>query len=126
MIRTRTISISVDKIAGDTFDAIVKLFPKMIPDTKINSGEWWPLIDPDRKSKMKYQFNRPLGILDYRFSDDVSSWNIPMYVVPNGDFSEVIVVLTKPEQLTDSQFNERVEKINKLVLSMKILLESKP
>ena len=34
----------VDKIAGDTFDAIVELFPKIIPDAKINSSGWWSLL----------------------------------------------------------------------------------
>ena len=48
-----------------------------------------------------------------------------MRIIPNGDFSELVIVLTKPPQLTDFQFDDRVEKINELVFSMKILLESK-
>ena len=63
MIRTRTISMHVDKIAGDTFDAIVELFPKMIPDAKINSSGWWSFIGPYGKSKVKFNSNRSLGIL---------------------------------------------------------------
>ena len=54
-----------------------------------------------------------------------SSWNIPMRIIPNGDFSELVIVLTKPSQLTDFQFDDRVEKINELVFSMKTLLASK-
>ena len=41
MIRTRTISMQVNKIIGDTFDSIVELFPKLIPDAKIDSDGWW-------------------------------------------------------------------------------------
>ena len=48
-----------------------------------------------------------------------------MRIIPNGDFSELVIVLTKPSQLTDFQFDDRVEKINELVFSMKTLLESK-
>ena len=47
-----------------------------------------------------------------------------MRIIPNGNFSEVIIILKKPEQLTDFQFNQRVEKISKLVTSMKTILES--
>ena len=57
MIRTRTISMHVDKIAGDTFDAIVELFPKIIPDAKINSSGWWSFIGPYGKSKVKFNSN---------------------------------------------------------------------
>ena len=125
MIRTRTISIHVDKIAGDTFDAIFELFPKIIPDAKINSSGWWSFIGPYGKSKVRFNSDRSLGILDPLYIDEESTWNIPMRIIPNGDFSELVIVLTKPPQLTDLQFDDRVEKINELVFSMKTLLESK-
>ena len=124
MIRTRTVSMHVNKMAGETFDAILDLFPKMIPDAKINSNGWWSFIGPYGKSKVKFNSNRSLGILDHQYVDEESSWNIPMRIIPNGDFSEIIIVLTKPEQLTNFQFDERVEKINKLAISMKTMLES--
>jgi len=47
-----------------------------------------------------------------------------MRVIPNGDFSEVIITLKKPEELSDFQFNQRVSKINKIIYSMKKILES--
>ena len=112
-------------MAGDTFDAIVELFPKMIPDAKFDSHGWWSFIGPYGKSKVKFNSNRSLGILDPQYVDEESTWNIPMRIIPNGDFSELVIVLTKPPQLTDFQFDDRVEKINELVFSMKTLLESK-
>ena len=115
----------VNKMAGETFDAILDLFPKIIPDAKINSNGWWSFIGPYGKSKVKFNSNRSLGILDHQYVDEESTWNIPMRIIPNGDFSELVIVLTKPPQLTDFQFDDRVEKINELVFSMKILLESK-
>ena len=124
MIRTRTISIEVNKIVGDTFDSILELFPQFMPDAKINSDGWWYFIGPYGKSKVKFNQNKSLGILDHVYVDEESSWQIPMRVISNGDFSEVVIILKKPEQLTDTQFDERVEKINKLAISMKKILES--
>ena len=109
---------------GDTFDSILELFPKIIPDAKINSDGWWSFIGPYGKSKVKFNQNKSLGILDHVYVDEESSWQIPMRVISNGDFSEVVIILKKPEQLTDIQFDERVEKINKLATSMKKILES--
>jgi hypothetical protein len=118
------ISIEVNKMTGDTFDIIIEMFPKLIPDAKINSDGWWSFIGPYGKSKVKFNQNKSLGILDHQYIDEDSSWNIPMRIIPNGDFSEVVIILKKPESLTDFQFNERVEKINKLATSMKKTLES--
>jgi hypothetical protein len=114
----------VNKLVGDTFDAIIELFPKIIPDAKINSDGWWSFIGPYGKSKVKFNPNKSLGILDHQYVDEESSWSIPMRVIPSGDFSEVIIILKKPDQLTDFQFDDRVAKINNLVTSMKKLLES--
>jgi len=36
----------------------------------------------------------------------------------------VVIILTKPEQLSDFQFDQRVSKINQVVISMKKILES--
>mgnify|MGYP006141254297 CR=1 FL=1 len=124
MIRTRTISMDVNKVVGETFDSILALFPKVIPNAKFNSDGWWSFIGPYGKSKIKFNQNKSLGILDHEYVDEESSWKIPMRIIPNGNSSEVIIILKKPKQLTDIQFNERVDKINKLVISMKKILES--
>ena len=114
----------VNKMSGDTFDAILELFPKMIPDAKFNPNGWWFFIGPYGKSKVKFNQNKSLGILDHQYVDEESSWHIPMRVIPNGDFSEVIITLKKPEELSVFQFNQRVSKINKIIYSMKKILES--
>jgi len=124
VIKTRTISMEVNKMVGDTFDSIIGFFPKLIPDATMNSDGWWSFIGPYGKSKVKFNQNKSLGILDHEYIDEESSWNIPMRIIPNGDFSEVIIILKKPEQLTDFQFDQRVEKISKLATSMKKILES--
>ena len=115
----------VNKFVGDTFDSILALFPTVVPDARINSDGWWYFIGPYGRSKIKFNQNRSLGILDHEYIDEESSWKIPMRIIPNGNSSEVVIILNKPKQLTDEQFNERVKKINKLVISMKKILESK-
>ena len=124
MSRSRTISFEVNKIVCDAFDAILTLPSKIIPDAKINSDGWWSFIGPYGRSKLKFHENKSLGILDHQYIDEESSWHIPMRVIPNGDFSEVVITLKKPEQLSDFQFNQRVLKINNIVTSMKNILES--
>ena len=124
MIRTRTVSILVNKISGDAFDAILTLPPKIIPDAKINSDGWWSFIGPYGKSKLKFFQNKSLGILDHEYVDEESSWNIPMRVIPNGEFSEIIITLKKPEQLSDLQFDQRISNLSNMMTSMKNYLES--
>ena len=124
MIRTRIISVGVNKMVGDTFDSIVELFPKLLPDAKINSDGWWSFVGPYGKSKVKFNQNKSLGMLDHVYVDEESSWNNSIRIIPNGNFSEVKIILKKPEQLTDFQFDQRVEKISELITSMKTILES--
>ena len=114
----------VNKLSGDTFDAILELFPKMILNAKFHSNGWWSFVGPYGKSKIKFHQNKSLGILDHRYVDEESSWKIPIRIIPNGDFSEIIIILKKPGELTDMQFNERVKKINNIATSMKKILES--
>ena len=114
----------VNKMVGDTFDSIIDLFPKLIPDAKINCDGWWYFTGPYGKSKVKFKQDKSLGILDHQYVDEESSWNTSMRIIPNGNFSEVIIILKKPEQLTNFEFDQRVEKISELATSMKIILES--
>ena len=124
MNRSRTISITVEKKTGDAFDAILQIPPKMMPDAKINKDGWWSFTGLHGKSKLKFNENKSLGILDHKFIDEESSWDVPMRVVSNGNFSEVLITLNKPEEITDEQFNQRVSEINEMVNSMKNILES--
>lgn len=124
MSRSRTISITVEKKTGDAFDAILQLPPKMMPDAKINDDGWWSFTGLHGKSKLKFNENKSFGILDPTFIDEESSWNIPMRVVSNGGFSEVLITLNKPEEITDDQFNQRVSEIDEMVNSMKNIIES--
>jgi hypothetical protein len=114
----------VEKKTGDAFDAILRLPPKMMPDAKITTDGWWSFTGPHGKSKLKFNENKSLGILDHQYVDEVSSWTVPMRVISSGDFSEVIITLNKPEELTDVQFDQRMAEISDMVTSMKNIIES--
>lgn len=124
MSRSRTITITVKKKTGDAFDAILQMPPKMMPDAKINDEGWWSFTGPHGKSKLKFNENKSLGILDHKYVDEESVWDVPMRVVSNGDYSEILITLNKPDELSDEQFNKRVEEIGELVNNMKQIIES--
>lgn len=122
--RSRTISITVNKTTGDAFDAILQVPPKMMPDAKINENGWWLFTGPHGKSKLKFNENKSLGILDHQYIDEELTWDVPMRVVSSGDSSEITITLNKPDELTDEQFNQRMSEINEMVVSMKNIIES--
>ena len=124
MTRSRTISITVNQKTGDAFDAILQVPPKMMPDAKMSDDGWWSFTGPHGKSRLKFNENKSLGILDHQYVDEESTWNVPMRVVPSGDFSEVIITLNKPDELTDEQFDQRMSEIGEMVVSMKNIIES--
>ena len=124
MGRSRTIAITVEKKTGDAFDAILKIPPKMMPDAQLNDSGWWLFTGPYGKSMLKFNENKSLGILDHQYIDEESSWDIPMRVVSNGDVSEVLITLNKPDEITDEQFDLRVEEISAMFNSMKNIIES--
>ena len=124
MGRSRTITITVEKKTGDAFDAILKIPPKMMPDAQLNDSGWWLFTGPYGKSMLKFNENKSLGILDHQYIDEESSWDIPMRVVSNGDVSEVLITLNKPDEITDEQFDLRVEELSDMFNSMKNIIES--
>jgi hypothetical protein len=124
MGRSRTITITVEKKTGDAFDAILKIPPKMMPDAQLNDSGWWLFTGPYGKSMLKFNENKSLGILDHQYVDEESSWDIPMRVVSNGDVSEVLITLNKPDEITDEQFDLRVGELSDMFNSMKNIIES--
>jgi len=122
--RSRTISIIVKKKTGEAFDAILEIPPKLMPDAKMNDDGWWFFTGPHGKSRLKFNENKSLGILDHLYVDEDSSWNVPMRVVSSGDFSEIIMTLNKPNELNDDQFEQRVSEIGEMIITMKNIIES--
>jgi len=122
--RSRTISIIVKKKTGEAFDAILEIPPKLMPDAKMNDDGWWFFTGPHGKSRLKFNENKSLGILDHLYIDEDSSWDVPMKVVSSGDFSEIIMTLNKPDEINDDQFDQRVSEIGEMIITMKNIIES--
>jgi len=124
VIRSRVISITVNKKTGDTFDTLLQVPSKIMPGAKLNDDGWWSFSGPHGKSRLKFDENKSLGILDHKYIDEESSWNVPMCVVASGDFSEIVITLNKPDELTDDQFDQRMAEMEEMVVTMKNIIES--
>ena len=123
MARTRTITISVSRKTGDVFDAILASPPKMMTDAKQNDDGSWSFSTPRGNANLKFMENKTFGILDHLYVDDETSWEVPMRVVSNGDESEVIITLVKPDVLTDEQFDERMKELGLVFENLKKIIE---
>lgn len=123
MVRSRTLVFTVKRETGDTFDAILNSPPKMMPDATKSSDGWWSFTTPRGHAKLKFNENRSLGILDYLYVDKESKWNVPMRVISHGHDSEIIITLIKPDEITDEQFNERMDEIGQVFENLKELIE---
>ena len=123
MARSRTITMSVSRKTGDVFDAILNSPPKMMPDAKQNDDGSWSFSTQRGNATLKFMENKTFGILDHLYVDDESSWEVPMRVVSNGDESEVIITLLKPEVLTDEQFDERMKELEIIFENLKKIIE---
>ena len=96
----------------------------MMPDARITDDGWWSFTGPHGKSRLKFNENKSDGILDHQYIDEESTWNVPMRIVPSGDFSEVVITLNKPDEITDEQFDQRISEIGEMIVTMKNILES--
>jgi len=108
---------------GDVFDTILGLPPEFIPDVNVHSDGQSPLIWFCENPSHKFHKNKFLGTI-YQNVVKKSSWNVPMHVISNGDFSEIIVILKQPVDLSDSEFEQRINKIGDVVTLMTHILES--
>lgn len=122
-IHSRTITFSVNRKTAETFDAILNIPPKMMPDAIQSNDGWWSFTTLRGPAKLKFNENRQLGILDYQFVDNEAKWNVPMRVISNGNDSTVITTIIKPDGISDQSFDERMIEIEKIMESMKQIIE---
>jgi hypothetical protein len=122
-IHSRTITFSVNRKTAETFDAILNIPPKIVPDAIKSNDGWWSFTTLRGPAKLKFNENRQLGILDYQFVDNEAKWNVPMRVISNGNDSSVITTIIKPDGISDQSFDERMIEIEKIMESMKQIIE---
>jgi len=124
-LRSRTITISVNRKTADAFDAILNIPGKIMPDAKKNDDGWWSFTTQSGPARRKYKENKQLGILDHQFVDDDATWDIPMRIVAKGENSEVITTLIKPASVSDQTFDERMKELENIMQTMKQIIEEK-
>ncbi len=122
-IKSRTITFTVNRKTADAFDAILNISPQMMPDALKHDDGWWSFTTPWGPAKLKFHENKQLGILDHQFIDNDAKWDVPMRVVSKGDDSEVITTIIKPDSISDQMFEERMQEIEKIMQSMKQVIE---
>ena len=110
-------------MTGDVFDTLLGLPPEFIPDVNVHSDGQSSLIGFCANSLHKSHKNKFLGT-SCQNVDEQSFWNVPMYMISNGGFSEIIVILKQPVDLPDSEFEQRINKISDIVTLMTHILES--
>ena len=124
IVRSRTITISVKRSTGEVFDSILNMPMHMMEDATKGQDGWWSFITPRGPAKLKFFEDKELGILDHKFEDEEVNWHVPMRVVSNGDHSEVILTMFKPDEFTDEVFEERMSEMEKMMDHMKQLIEN--
>jgi len=124
-IRSRTITISVNRKTADAFDAILKMPGKIMPDAKKNDDGWWSFTTESGPARLKFKENKQLGILDHQFVDSEATWDVPMRVVANGEDSAVITTLIKPASISDKTFDDKMKELETVMQTMKQILDEK-
>ena len=122
-VRSRTITITVNRKTGDVFDAILNLPPKIAQDAKKKDDNWWSFTTERGPAKLKFFENKQLGILDYQFIDNEAKWEVPMRVVSSGDSSEIVITLFKPQNLSEQIFDKRMKEMELITQTMKQIIE---
>ena len=123
--KSRTITISINRKTAEAFDAILNIPSKIMPDAKKNDDGWWSFTTQWGPARLKFNEKKQLGILDHQFIDNVATWEVPMRVVSHGENSAVITTLIKPANVSDQTFDERMEELEKIMQTMKQIIEEK-
>jgi hypothetical protein len=124
-IRSRTITITVNRKTADAFDAILTMPGKIMPDAKKNDDGWWKFTTQSGPARLKFKENKQLGILDYQFVDNEATWDVPMRVVANGEESAVITTVIKPSSVSDQSFDDKMKELEAVMQNMKQILDEK-
>lgn len=125
MSRTRTITMPIKQKTAHTFDAILKCPQEMFPDAKQKDG-WQSFLINHENIKLKFNSNRKQGAaLNPPIFEGRSSWDIPMKVVTSGKFSELAVTITKPDQITEQKFVDKMKEAEMHMENMRLIIEEK-
>jgi hypothetical protein len=70
---------------------------------------WWTCDSPVGKAKIKITHNnRGLGILDHVFVVNGIEWKVHVRIVPNHNGSTMTWILTRPDELSEEEFEAQL------------------
>jgi hypothetical protein len=99
-------------------------FIDVVKDNKDNNIKWW-IFDHNivGRSKIKHIAVRAYGILDHVFIGGGLTWNVFVRVIPNNsNGSTVTWTFIKPDNITDSQFEEQLKGFDLEIESWSVVL----
>ena len=71
---------------------------------------WWTCDSPVGKAKIKITHNnRELGVLDHVFVANGIEWKVHVRIVPNHNGSTTIWILTRPDELSEEEFEAQLK-----------------
>ena len=88
------------------------------------SGTGWVIETPQGPAQIRFAEKNDFGVLDHyvKLASGVEVY-VPMRVVPNGSGSEVIFTLFKTPGMSDKQFAEDAEMVERDLKALKSILE---
>src|SRR5262249_17336122 len=86
--------------------------------------EWWDMVTPHGKAKLRMRADARHGILDHDFVDPQASWTVPARVIRNGSGTEFIITFCHPPGFTDAFFDEKIELVDIELARLKEILEA--
>lgn len=128
MMKSRTLSISIDCPPGRVYDYVLN--PENLPDwaggfalSVRKSGEEWRVGTPQGPAGIRFAVKNTFGVLDHRITPlhglDIL---VPMRVVPNDYGSEVTITLFCRPGATDREFAREVRVVKQDLETLKGIL----
>lgn len=123
MTRSRTITIPIKRKTADVFDAVLDSPKKILSYAQKSDDGWWSFLNHRGNTKPRFNSNKELGELNPQIIEKSVCCNVPIKIISSGTYSEIIVTLFKPEQITEQEFVNRVREAEMYIHNMKQIIE---
>ena len=84
---------------------------------------WFRAVTKFGEGALKVNAVKELGVFDHIWKDPQATWQVFSRVVPNGEGATVMMTLFQPAVMTDRQFDEAMEEMEKEMKKLKEILE---
>lgn len=96
-----------------------------LADSLRSTAQGWIADTPEGEATIHFSEPNPFGILDHRVVlDGRPDVVVPMRMVPNGDGTEVELILFRPPNMTDADFKRDARMVKADLGALKTLLEA--